>query len=364
MANDSTPLLSVEDLQTHFFTDEGLVRAVDGVSFDIYRGKTLGVVGESGCGKSVTARSVMRIVDPPGRIIGGSMMLRRERHDGSNQIDEIDLAQLSDDGADIRGIRGEVIGLVFQEPMTSFSPVHTIGNQIIEAIQLHRSLSDQKARERAVELLTMVGVSRPDERLDELPFQMSGGLRQRAMIAMALACEPDLLIADEPTTALDVTTQSQILELLQDLQEQNGMAIMLITHNLGVIAEMADDVVVMYLGQVAEKGTVDEIFYEPKHPYTKALLRSIPNIYQPSRVELPTITGSIPHPYNRPSGCPFHPRCPDFMPGTCDASQPEIVTSPTGQQVRCFLYTEGGVRVDHDGASKSEKEEKQWTPTS
>lgn len=362
MANDETPLLSVRDLQTHFFTDEGLVRAVDGVSFDIHRGKTLGVVGESGCGKSVTARSLMRIVDPPGRIIGGSIMLRQQRKDESNQIDEIEIAELSDNGPDIRAIRGETIGLVFQEPMTSFSPVHTIGNQVIEAIQLHRPLNDQEARDRAVELLTMVGVSRPAERLDELPFQMSGGLRQRAMIAMALACEPDLLIADEPTTALDVTTQSQILELLQDLQEQNGMAIMLITHNLGVIAEMADDVVVMYLGQVAEKGTVDEIFYSPKHPYTKALLRSIPNIYQPSRVELPTITGSIPHPYNRPAGCPFHPRCPEFMPGTCDVEQPETVVSETGQHVRCFLYTEGAVRIDDAGTTQ--KEESQWTQTS
>ncbi len=362
MANEETPLLSVRDLQTHFYTDEGLVRAVDGVSFDIHRGKTLGIVGESGCGKSVTARSLMRIIDPPGRIIGGSILLRQERNDGSGQIDEIEIAELSDTGQDIRNIRGEVIGLVFQEPMTSFSPVHTIGNQIVEAIQLHRSMDDRQARERAVELLTMVGVSRPEERLDELPFQMSGGLRQRAMIAMALACEPDLLIADEPTTALDVTTQSQILELMQDLQEQTGMAIMLITHNLGVIAEMADDVVVMYLGQVVEKGTVDEIFYAPKHPYTKALLRSIPNIYQPSRVELPTITGSIPHPYNRPSGCPFHPRCPDYMPGTCDVDQPQTVTSKTGQEVRCFLYTEGAVRVD--GSGNSEKEERQWSHTS
>ncbi|TVR74970.1 MAG: ABC transporter ATP-binding protein [Sphaerobacteraceae bacterium] len=351
MSTEEAPLLSVKDLQTHFFTDEGLVRAVDGVTFDIHRGKTLGVVGESGCGKSVTARSLMRIIDRPGKIVGGSIMLRKPRNDGSNQIDEIEIGELTDDGREIRSIRGESIGLVFQEPMTSFSPVHTIGNQIIEAIQLHRPLDDRAARNRATELLTMVGVSRPEERLDELPFQMSGGLRQRAMIAMALACEPDLLIADEPTTALDVTTQSQILELLQDLQEENGMAVMLITHNLGVIAEMADDVVVMYLGQVAEKGTVDEIFYAPKHPYTKALLQSIPNIYQPSRVELPTISGSIPHPYNRPAGCPFHPRCPEFMPGTCDVHVPETLVSPTGQHVRCFLYTEGAVRIDREEAT-------------
>lgn len=361
MENDNTPLVSVRGLKTHFFADEGLVRAVDGVSFDIYRGKTLGVVGESGCGKSVTARSIMRIVDRPGQIVGGEIILRREVP-GTSQVEEIDIAQLSDTGPQIRDIRGETIGLVFQEPMTSFSPVHTIGNQIVEAITMHRSMSKEAASDRAVELLTMVGVSRPRERLEELPFQMSGGLRQRAMIAMALACEPEVLIADEPTTALDVTTQSQILELLQDLQDDHGMAIMLITHNLGVIAEMADDVVVMYLGEVAETGTVDEIFYDPKHPYTKALLQSIPNIYQPSRVELPTIEGSIPHPYNRPAGCPFHPRCPDFMPGLCDVREPETVSTDTGHQVRCFLYTDGGRRVDDAGAT--EEEESQWTPTS
>jgi peptide/nickel transport system ATP-binding protein len=348
MGDGLEPLISARDLKTHFFTDEGLVKAVDGASFDIYPGKTLGIVGESGCGKSVTARSILRIVQRPGKIVGGEIILRRPFSNSANHIEEIDLVKLDENSREMRGLRGEVMSLIFQEPMTSLSPVHTIGNQLVEAIRLHRDVSKKEARERAAELLNQVGISRAHERLDEYPFQLSGGLRQRAMIAIALACEPDLLIADEPTTALDVTTQSQILELLLDLQEQNGMAIMLITHNLGVVAEMADDVVVMYLGQVVEKGTVDEIFYEPKHPYTKALLRSIPNIYQPSRVELPTITGSIPHPYNRPAGCPFHPRCPDFMPGTCDVQEPETAVSASGQQVRCFLYDHTGQRINEE----------------
>jgi peptide/nickel transport system ATP-binding protein len=224
--------------------------------------------------------------------------------------------------------------------MTSFSPVHTIGNQIVEAIQLHRRMSKKEARARAIELLQLVGVPRAEGRVDEYAHQLSGGLRQRAMIAMALAADPRLLIADEPTTALDVTTQSQILNLLLDLQERNGMAIMLITHDLGVIAEMADDVVVMYLGRVVEEGPVDDIFYAPKHPYTRALLRSIPSVDSPPRRKLPTISGSIPHPYNRPSGCPFHTRCPDFMPGLCNVVEPVLAAVGAGQMAACFLYPE------------------------
>jgi peptide/nickel transport system ATP-binding protein len=222
--------------------------------------------------------------------------------------------------------------------MTSFSPVHTIGNQIIEMILLHRRVSKQAARERAAIGLRQVGIPRPEQRVDEYAYQLSGGLRQRAMIAMALSCDPKMLIADEPTTALDVTTQAQILDLLRNLQQQTGMAIMLITHNLGVIAEMADDVVVMYLGQVVEEGPVDNIFHDPKHPYTRALLRSIPSIEQTPRLRLPTIAGSIPHPYNRPSGCPFHPRCPDYMPGTCNEYEPGLQPVGVATQVSCFLY--------------------------
>ncbi len=340
------PLLSVRDLRTHFFTDEGVVHSVDGVSFDIFAGKTLGVVGESGCGKSVTARSILRIVEQPGRIIGGEILLRHPSADPEYRgpdVPEVDLTKLDANGRTMRSIRGGVISLIFQEPMTSFSPVHTIGNQILEVIRLHRRCNKAEARERAVELLDRVGMSRPSERLDEYPVQLSGGLRQRAMIAMALACDPALLIADEPTTALDVTTQAQILDLLRELQEQNGMAIMLITHNLGVVAEVADDVVVMYLGREVERGKVDDIFYAPKHPYTRALLRSIPSITAPSRIKLPTIAGSIPHPYNRPTGCPFHPRCPDFMPGLCDKRDPPPVVVGT-QETSCFLYTDDAIR--------------------
>jgi peptide/nickel transport system ATP-binding protein len=349
----------VRDLKTYFFQDDGLVKAVDGASFDVFSGKTLGIVGESGCGKSVTARSIMRIVDRPGRIVGGQILLRRgesSRQDGKTarrreSNDAVDLVKLKADGAEMRAINGGEIGLIFQEPMTSFSPVHTVGNQIIEAIQLHRRMNKKEARTRAIELLRLVGVPRAEGRVDEYAHQLSGGLRQRAMIAMALAADPRLLIADEPTTALDVTTQSQILNLLLDLQERNGMAIMLITHDLGVIAEMADDVVVMYLGRVVEEGPVDDIFHAPKHPYTRALLRSIPSVDSPPRRKLPTISGSIPHPYNRPPGCPFHTRCPDFMPGLCDVVEPALVPVAAGQMAACFLYPE--VRVASGVESRS-----------
>jgi peptide/nickel transport system ATP-binding protein len=238
----------------------------------------------------------------------------------------------------MRQIRGGEIGLVFQEPMTSFSPVHTVGNQIIETIRLHHPVSKQEARERAVVALRSVGIPKPERRIDEFAFELSGGLRQRAMIAMALSCGPSILIADEPTTALDVTTQAQILDLLRSLQEREGMTIILITHNLGVVAEMCDTVVVMYLGRVVEEGPVDAIFHNAKHPYTQALLRSIPSIRSTARTELPTIAGSIPHPYNRPAGCPFYPRCPDFKPGVCDKAEPGLTVVGDGQAVSCFLY--------------------------
>jgi peptide/nickel transport system ATP-binding protein len=328
---DGEALLSVRGLKTYFFADEGVTRAVDGASFDVRPGKTLGIVGESGCGKSVTARSILRIVERPGRIVAGQILFSR-----SGSI--VDLAGLAADGHPMREIRGGEISLVFQEPMTSFSPVHTIGSQIIEAIQLHRRLSKSAARGRAVELMRLVGIPRAEARLDEYAFQLSGGLRQRAMIAMALVAAPRLLIADEPTTALDVTTQAQILALLRELQQRNGMAIMLITHDLGVIAEMADEVVVMYLGQVVEQGPVDDIFHNPKHPYTRALLRSIPSVHAVRRSRLTTISGSIPHPFNRPPGCPFHPRCPAFMPGTCDQTEPVLAPVGDHQSVSCFLY--------------------------
>jgi len=331
MSSNHDALLSVRNLQTYFMADEGTVKAVDGVSFEVRPGRTLGIVGESGCGKSVTAHSVLRIVEEPGRIVGGQIVLRRD--DG-----ELDLATLSPNGRTMRSIRTGVIAYVFQEPMSAFSPVHTIGNQICEAIQYHRRVTAREARDRGVELLRRVGIPRAEQRMDEYAFQLSGGLRQRALIAMALSCDPKLLIADEPTTALDVTTQAQILELLADLQQQNGMAIILITHNLGVVAEMADDVVVMYLGRVVEEGPVDELFYAPKHPYTQLLLKSIPSVHSERRSKLPTIAGSVPHPYSRPLGCSFHPRCPSFMPGTCDVHEPRLLRVEGPQQASCFLY--------------------------
>src|SRR5215217_1068390 len=370
LPTSDSPLLAVRDLRTYFFQDDGLVKAVDGASFDVFAGRTLGIVGESGCGKSVTARSILRIIDRPGRIVGGQILLQRHedgktarrghpkghskaaRRQGGEGA--VDLVKLKADGAEMRAINGGEIGLIFQEPMTSFSPVHTVGNQIVEAIRLHQTMSQKAARARAIELLRLVGVPRAEGRVDEYAHQLSGGLRQRAMIAMALAADPRLLIADEPTTALDVTTQSQILNLLLDLQERNGMAIMLITHDLGVIAEMADDVVVMYLGRVVEEGPVDDIFHAPMHPYTRALLRSIPSVDSPPRRKLPTISGSIPHPYNRPPGCPFHTRCPDFMPGLCNVVEPPLVPVATGQMAACFLYPEVRAASEAGGGSEGE----------
>jgi peptide/nickel transport system ATP-binding protein len=336
----TTPaLLSVRDLKTYFPQDEGTVKAVDGVSFDLYPGGTLGIVGESGCGKSVTARSILRIVDRPGRIVEGEIHFRRPAGGGAAGADQVvDLTKLAPNGHEMRAIRGAEIALIFQEPMSSFSPVHTVGNQIVEAIMLHQQVDRRQARAKAIEMLRRVGVSLPEQRMDQLANQLSGGLRQRAMIAMALSCHPTLLIADEPTTALDVTTQTQILELMRHLQQEDGMAIMLITHDLGVIAEMATDVAVMYLGRVVEQAPVDEIFHAPRHPYTQALLRSIPRIRSRSRERLTPIAGSVPHPYDRPTGCPFHPRCAEFMAGRCDRQAPSL--RPVGNQhtVSCFLY--------------------------
>jgi peptide/nickel transport system ATP-binding protein len=329
------PLLSVRNLKTYFVQDEGTVRAVDGVSFDLAAGSTLGVVGESGCGKSITARSILRIVDRPGRIVEGEIWFRR-RGTGASTV--VDLATLAPNGPEMLAIRGAEIALIFQEPMSSFSPVHTIGNQIVEAIRLHQPVGRREARAQTIEMLRRVGVSTPEQRVDQLAYQLSGGLRQRAMIAMALSCRPTLLIADEPTTALDVTTQTQILELMRQLQREDGMAIMLITHDLGVVAEMATDVVVMYLGRVVEQAPVDAIFHAPRHPYTRALLRSIPRIRARARERLTPIVGAVPHPYDRPTGCPFHPRCAEFMAGRCDRQAPSLRPVDAHHAVSCFLY--------------------------
>jgi peptide/nickel transport system ATP-binding protein len=338
-AESRSTLLSVRDLKTYFAQDEGTVKAVDGVSFDLYPGATLGVVGESGCGKSVTARSILGIVDRPGRIVAGEIRFRRQAAAGAANGDAVvDLAKLPPNGSEIRAIRGAEIALIFQEPMSSFSPVHTVGSQIVEVIMLHQQISRRQARAKAIEMLRRVGVSSPEQRIDQLSNQLSGGLRQRAMIAMALSCHPTLLIADEPTTALDVTTQTQILDLMRQLQREDGMAIMLITHDLGVVAEMATDVAVMYLGRVVEQAPVDEIFHAPRHPYTQALLRSIPRMRSRSRERLTPIAGAVPHPYDRPSGCPFHPRCPQFMAGRCDQEEPTLRPVGDKHTVSCFLY--------------------------
>ena len=338
--NATDTLVDIRGLKTHFPLDEGMVKAVDGVDFIIRRDRTLCVVGESGCGKSVTARSILQIVDKPGRIVEGSILFYRRRDDGSEEV--MDLAKMDPYGRQLRDIRGKEISMIFQEPMTSLSPVHTIGKQIVEAIRLHMPLSKLEAKERAIELLRHVGIPQPDQRIDDYPFQLSGGMRQRAMIAMALSCNPSLLIADEPTTAVDVTTQAQILELMAALQEEYGMAIMLITHDLGVVAETADDVVVMYLGTVAEQGSVEQIFFEPKHPYTKALLRSIPTMTRRAQGRLDSIQGMVPDPFNRPEGCPFHTRCEEKIHGLCDRVSPPRVVLENGSEVRCLIFAPEG----------------------
>jgi peptide/nickel transport system ATP-binding protein len=327
------PLLRVRDLRVSFRMDEGTVRAVDGVSFDVFPGQVVGIVGESGCGKSVTMRAILQLIDPPGRIAGGEIIYRR---DGG----EIDLAQLSPRGRLMRDLRGAEIALIPQEPMAAFSPVHTVGAQIIEAIMLHERIAREPARARTVELFRDVGISMPESRIDAYSWQLSGGLRQRAMIAMALSCRPRLLIADEPTTAIDVTTQAQILALLRDLQHKYHTAIIFITHDLGVIAQMANYVVVMYLGRIMEEGPVDEIFHAPLHPYTKALLRSIPSLSSETRTSLPVIEGALPHPFNRPSGCPYHPRCDSMLPHHCATAVPALHALRPRRAVSCFLHNQ------------------------
>ncbi|MCB0175916.1 MAG: ABC transporter ATP-binding protein [Anaerolineae bacterium] len=333
--SNPTPLLSVRNLKTYFDLDEGQVKAVDGVSFDVQPGQVVGIVGESGCGKSVTIKSVLRIIQPPGRLVEGEILFNPDNGGGQGPID---LAKFDPNSKQMRAIRGKDIALIPQEPMAAFSPVHTIGNQIMEAILLHQPVTKKEARQITIERLREVGVPSPQDRIDAYSWELSGGLRQRAMIAMALACNPKLLIADEPTTAIDVTTQAQILNLLRNLQQQHNTAIIFITHDLGVIAQIADYVVVMYLGRVMETGPVDDIFHAPQHPYTRALLESIPTIQSAPREPLPTIAGSIPHPFNRPPGCPFFPRCPDFIPDTCNTQTPTLQPINQRQSASCFLY--------------------------
>jgi oligopeptide/dipeptide ABC transporter ATP-binding protein len=345
MPENSGTLLEVKNLKTYFFLDEGIVRAVDGIDFEIERGRTLGVVGESGCGKSVAARSIMQIVDRPGRIVEGQILFHQPlpQEDGGQYESVIDLACLDPNGRRIRAIRGAEISMVFQEPMTSFSPVHTVGNQIMEGIFLHFEVDKQEARKIAIDMLGRCGLPRAEKILDHYPWELSGGMRQRAMIARALVCKPSLLIADEPTTALDVTTETQILRLLQDLQDDLGMAILFITHDLGVIAEMAQEVIVMYLGKVVERADIQSLFYHAKHPYTQALLQSIPKIERERKDRLNTIEGMVPSPYNIPSGCSFHPRCPKFIPEVCNVADPPTVEVGHGHLVNCVLYADSEV---------------------
>ncbi len=327
-------LLDIRGLKTTFYTSDGVVPAVDGVSFGIKPGETVGVVGESGCGKSVTALSIMRLIPhPPGKIEAGQILFEGR-----------DLLAMSDE--EIRSIRGNKISMIFQEPMTSLNPVYTIGDQIGEVLEYHRGYTKEQALERTISLLTAVGIPEPEKRVKQYPHELSGGMRQRAMIAMALACDPQLLIADEPTTALDVTIQAQILEVMKDVRDKFGTAIMLITHDLGVVAEMAERVVVMYLGRVVEEAPVREIFRNPRHPYTNALLRSIPRLGHKVR-RLHVIPGVVPNPMFMPKGCKFHPRC-TFATDKCRAGEPDIRETVPGHKVRCFYPLVEGTPVPEE----------------
>src|SRR6266542_2951463 len=328
---DTEVVLEVKDLKTHFFLREGTVRAVDGVSYRLFHGRTLGVVGESGCGKSVTAQSVLRIVPRPGKIVGGEIVLHRDR--GSGRREAVDLTSLDPTGKEIRSIRGNEISYIYQEPMSALSPVHTIGHHILEVIKLHQKVQEEQARAIAIDTLRRVGLPRAEEVLTRYPHQLSGGMRQRAVIGIALACRPQILIADEPTTALDVTTEAVILDLLRALQNDLGMAIQIITHNLGVVAEMADEVVVMYLGRQVEQAPVAELFSNPQHPYTKALLKSMPKLGRKTGERLEAIKGMVPDPFSIPKGCAYHTRCPFYRPGVCD--DPQYVEYSPGHWVRC-----------------------------
>ncbi len=326
-----THLLEIRNLYTRFQTREGLVRAVDGVSFHLDRGELLGLVGESGCGKSMTALSIMRLVAPPGKIVSGEIV-----------FDNRDLLKLSNSA--MRAVRGDDVAMIFQDPMTSLNPVFTVGEQIAEALRLHRKLSRKAARQTAIDAMREVSIPDPELRANDYPHQLSGGMRQRVMIAMALACDPQLLIADEPTTALDVTIQAQILELLNDLRKTRELAVLLITHDLGVVAEVADRVAVMYTGRIVEASPVDELFARPKHPYTEGLLRSVPkltnqDVVKPERLQ--TIEGTVPRATALPPGCHFEPRCPYRMP-RCRAGEIPLYPAGTGVTVRCVLYDPAG----------------------
>jgi peptide/nickel transport system ATP-binding protein len=353
------PLVEVKNLKIQFAVRDGIVKAVDGATFEIKRGQTIGVIGESGCGKSIAAKAIMNMVPRPGKIVDGEVIFyRHSQQNGAGKVmEEISVTKLDPDGEEIRRIRGGEIGMIFQEPMSSLTPVYTAGFHIMEAVNLHRLLpvktigdtmveniqkkrqvSDTEAREIAIDMLRRVGIPQPGQRVDSYPHQLSGGQRQRVMIAIALSCHPAMLIADEPTTALDVSIEAQILDLMRELQETVDMAILFITHNLGVVAEMAEEIVVMYMGKEVEKASTINLFQRPKHPYTRALLDSIPHVGQKSDKDLATIKGMVPDPFHLPSGCVFHPRCPDFMRGKCDVVEPTFAEVEKGHWARCLLY--------------------------
>ncbi len=338
---EDNKMLSISGLSVSFFLEEGVAAAVQNVSFNIEKGKTFALVGESGCGKSVTALAIMRLIpDPPGKIVSGSITFR------GRELLELDEKHM-------RAVRGNMIAMIFQEPMTSLNPVYTIGDQIVEAIELHQKKTAEEAWKIAIDMLRKVGIADPEQRVREYPHQMSGGMRQRVMIAMGISCRPQLLIADEPTTALDVTTQAQILDLLDQLQQQNGMSILLITHDLGVVAERADDVAVMYASRIAELTDAETIFAKPLHPYTRGLLKSIPRLGVSSE-RLETIKGTVPTPLNFPSGCKFHPRCPiGFDDPRCQTLEPELREVAAGHCAACW-YVPGfeTTREFHDYESK------------
>ncbi|MDU0202390.1 ABC transporter ATP-binding protein [Paenibacillus sp. MAH-36] len=332
MANRDNVILEMKDVKVHFHLDEGVLKAVDGVDLQIKRGMTLGIVGESGCGKSVTSQALLHIVPKPGQV-EGEIKLQRN---GAGSNESVDLVKLDPRGKEIRDIRGDEIAMIFQEPMKAFSPIHTVGNQIMEAILLHMTQDKKEAYRLAVDILRKVGMSNPEQRLAEYPHQLSGGMRQRAMIAMALSCNPSILIADEPTTALDVTVQAQVLQLINELKANHDTSVIFITHDLGVIAEMSDEVAVMYLGKVVEYTDVDSLFHNPKHPYTKALLNSIPAIGRENK-RLESIEGTVPFPMNLPKGCGFYTRCKMAIDGVCNVADVPLVEVKKDHKVRCLL---------------------------
>lgn len=334
MKDQNSCILEVNDLNVYFEMYEGVLKAVDGLNFKLKKGRTMGIVGESGCGKSVTSQAILGIVPKPGKVSG--QILLHEKN-GEKTEKPIDLIKLAPMGDEIRNIRGGTIGMIFQEPMKAFSPIHTIGNQIMEGILIHTTKDPRKAKLLAIDALKKVEIPNAEQRFNEYPHQLSGGMRQRAMIAMALSCNPDILIADEPTTALDVTIQAQVLELINELKRKNNTSVIFITHDLGVIAEMADEVATMYLGKIVEFADVETTFHDPQHPYTRALLESIPSITREAKTKLFTIEGTVPFPMNLRPGCGFYARCPLAIEGKCNTSDIPLIEVKTGHHVRCIV---------------------------